>query len=76
VKSVIENLKVVIQKRLDAGYSVRLDKFGSFRVSVSSTSAPTPEELSSRNVKQTKLIFTPAPKLKDSLNKIRVEITG
>ncbi|MDR0716671.1 MAG: HU family DNA-binding protein [Azoarcus sp.] len=74
VKSVLENLNTVIQKRLDAGYSVRLDKLGSFRAGVTSVGADKPEDLSVRNIKQVKLIFTPAPQLKESLAKTKLEI--
>jgi predicted histone-like DNA-binding protein len=74
VRNVLENLNVVIQKRLDAGYSVRLDKLGSFRTSVTSVGTETPEQLTVRNVKQVRLIFSPATQLRDSLTKIRLEI--
>ena len=76
VRNVLENLNVVIQKRLDAGYSVRLDKLGSFRTSVTSAGAETPEQLTVRSAKQVKLIFTPATQLKESLAKTRLEIEG
>ena len=74
VKSVIENLKLVIQKRLDAGYSVRLEKFGSFRTSVSSEGTITPQELTVHKTKPIRLVFTPAAQLKDVLSKTRLEI--
>jgi predicted histone-like DNA-binding protein len=74
VKSVIENLKLVIQKRLDAGYSVRLEKFGSFRTSVSSEGMDTSQELTVHQAKPVRLIFTPAPQLKEALSKTRLEI--
>ncbi|MDR0633985.1 MAG: HU family DNA-binding protein [Azoarcus sp.] len=76
VRNVLENLNIVIQKRLDAGYSVRLDKLGSFRTSVTSVGAEEPEQLTVRNVKQVKLVFTPATQLKESLTKIRLEVEG
>ena len=74
VRSVLENLNLVIQKRMDAGYSVRLDKLGSFRTSVKSVGAETPEQLTARSASQVRLIFSPAPQLKESLTKIRLEI--
>jgi predicted histone-like DNA-binding protein len=76
VKSVIENLKLVIQKRLDAGYSVRLEKFGSFRTSVTSEGTDTPQELTVHKAKPVRLIFTPAPQLKETLSKTRLEIVS
>ncbi|MDR1063412.1 MAG: HU family DNA-binding protein [Azoarcus sp.] len=74
VRSVLESLNIVIQKRLDSGYSVRLDKLGTFRASVTSAGAAAPEDLSVRNVKQVRLVFIPAPQLKESLTKARLEI--
>jgi predicted histone-like DNA-binding protein len=71
---VLENLNIVIQKRLDSGYSVRLDKLGTFRASVTSVGADAPEDLSVRHVKQVKLVFVPATQLKESLGKVRMEI--
>ena len=76
VKSVIENLKLVLQKRLDAGYSVRLEKFGSFRTSVTSEGTITPQELTVHKIKPVRLVFTPAPQLKDALSKTRLEIVS
>ena len=76
VKSVIENLKLVIQKRLDAGYSVRLEKFGSFRTSVTSEGVDTPQELTVHKSKPVRLVFTAAPQLKDVLRKTRLEIVN
>ena len=74
VRSVLENLNIVIQKRVDAGYSVRLDKLGSFRASVTSAGTETPEQLTVRDVRQIKLVFSPATQLKESLTRIRLEI--
>ena len=70
----LENLNIVIWKHLDAGYSARLDKLGSFRTSVTSVGAEAPEQLTVRDVRQVKLVFTPATQLKESLIKIRLEV--
>jgi predicted histone-like DNA-binding protein len=76
IRSVIENLKLVIQKRLDSGYSVRLEKFGSFRASVTSEGADTSQELVANKVRSVRLVFVPAPQLKERLSKTRLEIVS
>jgi predicted histone-like DNA-binding protein len=74
VRSAVESLKLVIQKRLEAGYSVRLDGFGTFHATVASEGADTPEALTVRNVKQVRPIFTASTRWKNSLAKARFEI--
>jgi hypothetical protein len=65
---------------IPAAYAVRrlpsMDKFGSFRVSVSSEGAESPEALTHRSVKGAKLIFTPGMELKNSLKSLSFTVTS
>jgi hypothetical protein len=53
-----------------------LEKFGSFRTSVTSEGTDTPQEQTVSKVKSVRLVFTPASQLKESLSRIRLEIVS
>ncbi|MDR2782987.1 MAG: hypothetical protein LBB48_03960 [Treponema sp.] len=74
VRSVLSNLAEVLPTFLKLGQSVNLEGFGSFRISVSSEGAATPEELTARRVKGVKLAFLPGAGLKRSLEDISFEV--
>lgn len=57
----------VIADKMSDGQIVRLGDLGSFRVSLSGTPSPTADAVSASNVKSTKILFTPGPKLKAML---------
>ncbi|MDR2783659.1 MAG: hypothetical protein LBB48_07475 [Treponema sp.] len=74
VQSVLSNLVEVLPTFLKLGQLVNLEGFGSFRISVSSEGAATPEELKARHVKGVKLVFLPSTGLKQSLEDIAFEV--
>jgi predicted histone-like DNA-binding protein len=74
VQSVLSNLMEVLPVFLKLGQSVNLEGFGTFRVSVTSEGAATPEELNARHVKDVKLLFLPSPDLKRNLEGITFEV--
>ena len=74
VQSVLSNLMLVLPVFLKLGQSVNLEGFGTFRISVSSEGAATPEELNARHVKGVKLLFLPSVDLKQNLKSITFEV--
>jgi predicted histone-like DNA-binding protein len=74
VQSVLSNLMEVMPMFLKLGQSVKLEGFGSFRLSVTSDGAATADELSARDVKGAKLMFLPSMELKRNLEDISYEV--
>ena len=74
VRSVLSNLVEMMPVFLKLGQTIKLDGFGSFRVSVRSEGADSPEALNARHVKRIKLVFQPSKELKRSLEGISFEI--
>ena len=74
VKSVLSNLMEVMPIFLKLGQSVKLESFGTFRVSVTSDGTDTAEELNAHHVKGKKLVFLPGTELKRSMADISYEI--
>ncbi|GMO25577.1 MAG: hypothetical protein Pg6A_12910 [Termitinemataceae bacterium] len=74
VQSVLSNLMEVMPIFLKLGQSVKLEGFGTFRVTVSSDGTAAPEELNAHHIKGAKLIFQPSVNLKRSLEDISFEI--
>lgn len=73
VYAVLQSLVREIPRALSDGYIVRLGNLGSFRVSVNSEGSHTREEVSEKNVRKRRLIFTPGKQMKKELEKIRFE---
>jgi nucleoid DNA-binding protein len=59
---------------LKLGQSIRLEGFGTFRVSVSSEGTATAEELSARHVNGVKILFLPSVELKKNVEDISFEV--
>jgi predicted histone-like DNA-binding protein len=74
VQSVLSNLVEVMPVFLKLGESVKLEGFGTFRVSVTSDGVSSPDELNVHNVKGVKLVFAPSVDLKRQFNDISFEI--
>ena len=74
VQSVLSNLIEVMPIFLKLGQSIKLEGFGTFRVTVSSDGTATPDELNAHHVKSVKLVFLPSVELKRSLEDISFEI--
>jgi predicted histone-like DNA-binding protein len=74
VQSVLSNLMEVMPIFLKLGQSVKLEGFGTFRVTVSSDGTATADELNAHHIKGAKLIFQPSVNLKRSLEDISFEI--
>ncbi|MDR0599555.1 MAG: HU family DNA-binding protein [Treponema sp.] len=75
VQSVLSNLMDVMPIFLKLGQSIKLEGFGTFRVSVTSDGTTTPDELNAHHIKGVKLVFLPSVDLKRSLDDISFEIT-
>ncbi|WP_298653962.1 HU family DNA-binding protein [uncultured Proteiniphilum sp.] len=73
VMNVIENMVDEIPRYLIEGYSVNLNNFGTLRLSLSSEGVKDPEEFTSDNIRNMKVVFTPSPELKKTLLKIHFE---
>jgi predicted histone-like DNA-binding protein len=74
VQSVLSNLVEILPVFLRLGQTIKLEGFGSFRISVTSDGTETAEELSARNVKGVKMVFLPSVELKRSIEDISFEI--
>jgi predicted histone-like DNA-binding protein len=74
VQSALSNLVEMMPLFLKMGQTIRLEGFGSFRISVSSEGTDTADELNSRHVKGVKLVFLPSTELKRNLEDISFEI--
>lgn len=69
--AVIIGLVTEICRSLDQGNIVRLGQLGSFQVSVQGTSSPSPEEVESKNISRSSIVFRPGKKLKNMLNQLK-----
>jgi predicted histone-like DNA-binding protein len=74
VLSVLDNLVEVMPIFLKLGQSVKLEGFGSFRVSVSSEGKTNAADLSARDVRGAKLLFLPSADLKRNLDGLEYEV--
>ncbi|MDO4224385.1 MAG: HU family DNA-binding protein [Bergeyella zoohelcum] len=68
IRAVLYALSDVIKTNLVNGEIVRLGDLGSLRVSFSSEGKDKAEDISSANIKDTKVIFTPSKEIKDALS--------
>ena len=67
--AVLESLLQVIPRHLLDGKIIRLGDFVSFRVSISSSGADTPESFSKSMIKNVKLLFRPGKQISNELKK-------
>lgn len=74
VQSVLSNLMEVMPIFLKLGQSIKLEGFGTFRVTVSSTGMESPEALTAHQVKGVKINFLPGVELKRQLSNVSFEI--
>jgi predicted histone-like DNA-binding protein len=74
VQSALSNLVEMFPLFLKLGQTIKLEGFGSFRISVASEGTDTAEELNAHHIKGVKLIFLPSTELKRSLEDISFEI--
>ena len=74
VQNVLSNLVEILPLFIKLGQTIKLDGFGSFRVSVKSDGVATAEELSAHSAKGIKLIFLPSVELKRNLGSVSYEL--
>jgi predicted histone-like DNA-binding protein len=74
VQSVLSNLVEILPVFLRFGQTIKLEGFGSFRISLTSDGMETAEELSARNIKGVKMVFLPSVEIKRSIEDISFEI--
>jgi len=67
VLAVLESLLINIPKNLRKGYIVKIRDFGTFKLSMSTSGAPTKEEFQTAMIKKTKIHFTPDQLFTNSL---------
>lgn len=67
VSNVIMNMIDTFPSKLLEGNSIRLDGFGTFRVSFSSSGVDDVEQFNTAMIKKPKIIFTPSVELKKAL---------
>jgi predicted histone-like DNA-binding protein len=72
VQNVIVNLINELPKWLMEGDSVKLDGFGSFRLSFSSDGAATKEEVTANNITDIRIIFDADDEIKELVKKTKV----
>ena len=63
-----------LSRYIKNGNTMRLGNFGSFYLSVQSEGKNTPEELTTHDVKHTKVVFIPGVELKQALEHLSFEI--
>ena len=73
VMNVIENMVDEIPRYLIEGYSVNLNNFGTLRLSLSSEGVENPSDFTAANIKNMRVVFTPSPELKKTLQGIHFE---
>ncbi|NLX67646.1 MAG: DNA-binding protein [Bacteroidales bacterium] len=73
VINVIENMVDEIPRYLIEGYSVNLNNFGTLRLSLSSEGVENPSDFTAANIKNMRVVFTPSPELKKTLQGIHFE---
>ena len=73
VINVIENIVDEIPRYLIEGYSVNLNNFGTLRLSLSSEGVENPGEFTPDNINNMRVVFTPSPELKKTLQSIQFE---
>jgi predicted histone-like DNA-binding protein len=74
VQSALSNLVEMLPIFLRLGQTIKLEGFGSFRISVTSEGTATADELNAHHVKGVKLVFLPSRELKRGLEDISFEI--
>jgi len=72
VQNVIVNLIDQLPKWLMEGDSVKLDGFGTFRLSFSSTGVATRDEVTANGIKDIYVLFEPDEEIKDRVQKTKV----
>jgi predicted histone-like DNA-binding protein len=76
VQNVIANLIDQLPKWLMEGNSVKLDGFGTFRLSLSSTGEATKEEVTAASIKDIYVLFEPDGDIKERVKKTKVHPVG
>ena len=71
--AVLEAFMNVVPDLLADGKIVDLGDFGTFRISVSSEGAEKPEEASSRNITEVRILFQPGKRFKNLLSAMEFE---
>lgn len=71
ISGVLKSFIKVVPRELAKGNIVRLGEFGYFRISISSQGHETEEEVSDKSVTKRRIIFTPGPILKETLNTLK-----
>lgn len=74
--AVLEAFLHVVPEKLSDGKIVELGDFGSFRVSVSSEGADAPEDVTTRNITGSKVIFKPGKRFKQMLATMEFQKEG
>jgi len=72
VQNVIVNLVDQLPKWLMEGISVKLDGFGSFRLSFSSDGVATKDEVTANQIKDVRIIFDADDNIKDRIQKTKI----
>ncbi|CEA16403.1 MAG: HU family DNA-binding protein [Fermentimonas caenicola] len=75
VLNVIENMVDEIPRYLTEGYSVNLNNLGTLRLSLSSKGVSKPEDFKSENITNMRVVFTPSPEFKKTLQNIEFELS-
>lgn len=76
VQNVIINLIDQLPKWLMEGNSVKLDGFGTFRLSFSSNGVATKEEVTASNIKEIYILFEADEEIKERVKKTKVVPVG
>jgi predicted histone-like DNA-binding protein len=76
VQNVIVNLIDQLPKWLMEGNSVKLDGFGTFRLSLSSTGEATKDEVTAASIKDIYILFEPDTEIKERVRKTKVHPVG
>ncbi len=69
----LEAFLTVVPDKLAEGKIVELGDFGTFRISLSSEGAATPEEVTARSITDTRVIFAPGKRFKQMLDTVEFQ---
>lgn len=73
VANVIQNLLEELPKELLKGNIVKLEDFGSFRISISSEGVENEKDFKASMIKDVRIIFTPGVEMKEAIGHISFE---
>lgn len=77
ILAVISELVTTMEKKLQNSMAVKIDRLGTFKISLRTSAAESPKDFSvQKNVKDTRLLFQPETRIDKNGNRQRAMLTG